>query len=79
MTFSVPALGTKAVTQAKKGARNKPAIKLLCCLCVCNGIFLTEISKYMPPDVASSQTDDQLACMHGYVTCHHDQIADNCV
>ena len=30
MTFSVLVLGTKAVTQVKKGARNKPVIKSLC-------------------------------------------------
>ena len=41
MTFSVPALGTKAVTQVKKGTRNKPAMKLLCYLCICDSIFLT--------------------------------------
>lgn len=63
---------------AKKGTRNKPVIKLLCYLCVCDSIFLTDIRKYMPPDVAFSETDYQLACMHGYMACHHDQVADNC-
>ena len=77
MTFSVPALGTKAVTQVKKGTRNKPAIKLLCYLCVCDSIFLTDIRKYMPPDVAFFETDYQPACMHGYMPRHHDQAADN--
>ena len=47
---------------AKKGTRNKPVIKLLCYLCVCDSIFLTDIRKYMPPDVAFSETDYQLAC-----------------
>ena len=78
MAFSVSAPGTKAVTGQKKGTRNKPAIKLLCYLCVCDSIFLTDIRKYMSPDVAFSETDYQLACMHGYMACHHDQVADNC-
>ena len=30
-------------------------------------IFLTDIRKYMPPDVAFSKADYQLACMHGYM------------
>ena len=46
----------------KKGTRNKPAIELLCYLCVCDSIFLTDIRKYMSPDVAFSETDYQLAC-----------------
>ena len=62
----------------KKGTRNKPAIELLCYLCVCDSIFLTDIRKYMSPDVAFSETDYQLACMHGYMACHHDQVADDC-
>ena len=57
MTFSVLVLGTKAVTQVKKVTRNKPAIKLLCYLCVCDSIFLTDIRKYMPPDVAFSKAN----------------------
>ena len=32
----------------------------------------------MPPDVAFSKADYQLARMHGYMACHHDQVADNC-
>ena len=44
---------------AKKGTRNKPAIKLLCYLCVCDSIFLTDIRKYMSPDVAFSEADYQ--------------------
>ena len=68
---------TPSAHWAKKGTRNKPAIKLLCYLCVCDSIFLTDIRKYMPPDVAFSETDYQLACMHGYMACHHDQVADN--
>lgn len=62
---------------AKKGTRNKPAIKLLCYLCICDSIFLTDIRKYMPPDVAFSEADYQPACMHGYMPRHHDQAADN--
>lgn len=62
---------------AKKGTRNKPAIKLLCYLCICDSIFLTDIRKYMPQDVAFSEADYQPACMHGYMPRHHDQAADN--
>ena len=69
---------TPSAHWAKKGTRNKPAIKLLCYLCVCDSIFLTDIRKYMPPDVAFSKADYQLARMHGYMACHHDQVADNC-
>ena len=61
MTFSVPTPGTKAVTQAKKGTRNKPVIKLFCYLCICDSIFLADIRKYMPPDVAFSKADYQRA------------------
>ena len=71
-------VGTSGTHLANKGARNKPVIKLLCYLCVCDSIFLTDIRKYMSLDVAFSETDYQLACMHGYMTCHHDQVADNC-
>ena len=69
---------TPSAHWAKKGTRNKPTIKLLCYLCVCDSIFLTDIRKYMPPDVAFSKADYQLACMHGYMACQHDQVADNC-
>ena len=75
--FSASA-GNKSSHPSKKGTRNKPVIKLLCYLCVCDSIFLTDIRKYMSPDDALSETDYQLACMHGYMTCHHDQVADNC-
>ena len=68
---------TPSAHWAKKGTRNKPTINLLCYLCVCDSIFLTDIRKYMPPDVAFSETDYQLACMNGYMACHHDQVADN--
>ena len=55
---------TPSAHWAKKGTRNKPAINLLCYLCVCDSIFLTDIRKYMPPDVAFSKADYQLgACM----------------
>jgi len=69
---------TPSIHWVKQGARNKPTIKLLCYLCVCDSIFLTDIRKYMPPDVAFSKADYQLARMHGYMACHHDQVADNC-
>ena len=51
---------TPSAHWAKKGTRNKPAIKLLCYLCICDSIFLTNIRKYMPPDVAFSYADYQL-------------------
>ena len=54
---------TPSAHWAKKGTRNKPTINLLCYLCVCDSIFLTDIRKYMPPDVAFSKADYQLACM----------------
>ena len=69
---------TPSIHWVKQGARNKPTIKLLCYLCVCDSIFLTDIRKYMPPDVAFSKADYQLARMHGYMACHHYQVADNC-
>ena len=69
---------TPSAHWAKKGTRNKPAIKLLCYLCVCDSIFLADIRKNMPLGVAFSETDYQLACMHGYIACQHDQVADNC-
>lgn len=67
MTFSVPALGTKAVTQVKKGTRNKPAIKLLCYLCICDSIFLTGC-----PSSNCALTDHT-----GNVICDHTQYIRN--
>ena len=75
--FSASA-GNKSNHPSKKGTRNEPAIKLLCYLCVSDSIFLTDIRKYMPPDVGFFETDYQLVCMHGYMACHHDQVDDNC-
>ena len=77
MIVLLPAFNPCLVSGAKKGTRNKPVINCFRQLCICDGIALAEISKYVPPDIAFSKANNQLACMHGDMACHHDQIADD--
>ena len=58
----------------KRGIRPVAAPGRLCGL---GRILLTKIGKDMSPNIAFSKPDDQPTCVRGYMTCHHDQIAND--